>query len=73
MINKSEFIKVHGKSPEGIGVYWFEISGTDWMGNDLTETMSGRGSLNEAVKIAVNDFREWFGDIKKIYEIKLLP
>ena len=71
--NTTEYEFSHGKKPKGNGRWFLELIGTDGNGRYTTYEAQVNGSLGEAKKQAVKQFKAEVGGVKKITEIKVLP
>lgn len=63
----------HGKKPKGRGAWMFEMTGTDGEGRYTTETLRASGTLTEARRQAVRDFKLRVGGVKEIVNVVVLP
>ena len=71
--NTEQYEATHGRKPKGKGTWIFELMGTDGNGAFLRETITSRGSLADAKKFAVKEFKSLSGRIKSVIEIEVLP
>jgi len=71
--NTEKYESVHGTKPRGKGKWWFELVGTDNNGRYTTETITGFGSVPEARRQAVREFKSQVGAVKTVVSATVLP
>lgn len=71
--NTEKYLASHGTKPKGYGGWCFEMVGTDGNGAWLRETIRATGTLTDAKRAAVSEFKALSGRIKRVEEVVVLP
>jgi len=70
-LDTSKFEGVHGKKPQGFGLWSFDILGTDGNGSYTSFTETAYGTVSAAKAMAVKTAKSKCSAVKTIVEIVL--